>query len=301
MSERLVKTSDLTFSVLSEDSRSSARRGLLKTTRGGIDTPSFMPIGTYGAVKTLSPKELEEIGANVILGNAYHLYIRPGMGIIRAASGLHKFMAWEKPILTDSGGFQVFSLAKLRNISDEGVTFRSVLDGSEHFLTPEHSMEIQLELGSDIIMAFDECISGSADSEEIHKAVDRTAAWTQRCHRFLTENDKFSPSDTHFFPIVQGGTDETLRRESAHAVLQFAGSGIAIGGLAVGEEKGAMLETVKWMDTILPREKLRYLMGIGKPEDIIRAVSHGVDLFDPPYSQCPKRPIFYLGGEAQHS
>jgi queuine tRNA-ribosyltransferase len=189
-------------------------------------------------------------------------------------------MAWEKPILTDSGGFQVFSLAKLRNISDKGVTFRSALDGSEHFLTPERSMEIQLELGSDIIMAFDECVGGSADSEAIRKAVERTAAWTQRCHRFLTENDSFSPSDTHFFPIVQGGTDETLRRESADTVLPFAASGIAIGGLAVGEDKEAMLETIKWMDTILPREKLRYLMGVGKPEDIIRAVSEGVDLFD---------------------
>ncbi len=274
------KPPDLNFSVFSEDSRSSGRTGLLKTSRGGIETPAFMPIGTYGAVKTLSPKELQESGADVILGNTYHLYLRPGMEIIRAVSGLHKFMAWRKPILTDSGGFQVFSLAKLRNVSNEGVTFKSAFDGSEHFLTPERSMEIQLELGSDIIMAFDECVSGSADTETIRKAVDRTAAWTQRCHHFLTENDSFSPSDTHFFPIVQGGTNETLRRESADTVLPFAKSGIAIGGLAVGEEKEAMVETVNWMDTILPREKLRYLMGVGKPEDIIRAVSHGIDLFD---------------------
>ncbi|MEE2876839.1 MAG: tRNA guanosine(34) transglycosylase Tgt [Candidatus Neomarinimicrobiota bacterium] len=272
--------SDLSFSRLSEDSGTSARTGLLNTGRGDIDTPTFMPIGTYGAVKTLSPRELKEAGADVILGNTYHLYIRPGMEIIRAANGLHKFMAWDRPILTDSGGFQVFSLAKLRKISDEGVTFTSTLDGSEHFLTPERSMEMQLELGSDIIMAFDECAGGGADNETVHKAVLRTAAWTERCHHFLKASDAFSSSCAHFFPIVQGGTDKALRKESAETVLPFARSGIAIGGLAVGEEKEAMFETIELMDSVLPSEKLRYLMGVGKPEDIIRAVSLGVDLFD---------------------
>ena len=239
-----------------------------------------MPIGTYGAVKTLSPKDLDEAGADVILGNTYHLYLRPGMEIIGAAGGLHKFMAWEKPILTDSGGFQVFSLAKLRKISDEGVTFKSTLDGSEHRFTPERAMEIQLALGSDIIMALDECAPGGADCETVRKAVARKASWTERCHTFLEEGDQFLRSGAHFFPIVQGGADEALRRESAETVLPFAGSGIAIGGLAVGEEKVPMFETVELMNSVLPREKLRYLMGVGKPEDIIRAVSLGVDLFD---------------------
>ncbi len=239
-----------------------------------------MPIGTYGAVKTLSPKDLDEAGADVILGNTYHLYLRPGMEIIGAAGGLHKFMAWEKPILTDSGGFQMFSLAKLRKISDEGVTFKSTLDGSEHRFTPERAIEIQLALGSDIIMALDECAPGGADCETVRKAVARTASWTERCHTFLEEGDQFLRSGAHFFPIVHGGADEALRRESAETVLPFAGSGIAIGGLAVGEEKVPMFETVELMNSVLPREKLRYLMGVGKPEDIIRAVSLGVDLFD---------------------
>jgi len=250
------------------------------TSRGEIPTPAFMPIGTYGAVKTLSPRDLKEVGADVILGNTYHLYLRPGMDIIKDAGGLHKFMAWESPILTDSGGFQIFSLAELRKISDDGVIFTSTLDGSEHFLTPELSMEIQLMLGTDIIMAFDECPPGGSDDATLRGAVKRTEKWADRCYKFLQGNKGFGESGPHFFPIVQGGVDEELRKQSAETVLPFAQTGIAIGGLAVGEEKEAMFETVVLMNDILPRDKLRYLMGVGKPEDIINAVLKGIDLFD---------------------
>lgn len=270
----------MSFRIGVEDDSSSARIGCLTTSRGDIPTPAFMPIGTYGAVKTLSPRDLKQTAADVILSNTYHLYLRPGMEIIRAAGGLHDFMAWDRPILTDSGGFQVFSLTKLRKISDEGVTFTSALDGSEHFLTPELSMEIQVTLGSDIIMAFDECAPGSADVKAVSSAVRRTELWTRRCYHRLKENGSFAESGAHFFPIVQGGTDEKLREVSAELVVPFAESGIAIGGLAVGEEKDAMFETVGLMDTLLPRDKLRYLMGVGKPQDIVRAVSNGIDLFD---------------------
>ena len=268
------------FTVESEDTASSARVGHLVTSRGEIPTPAFMPIGTYGAVKTLSPRNLKEVGADIILGNTYHLYLRPGMDIIKDAGGLHKFMAWERPILTDSGGFQIFSLAELRKISDDGVIFTSILDGSEHFLTPELSMEIQLTLGTDIIMAFDECPPGGSDDATLTGAVNRTEKWADRCYKFLQENEGFGESGPHFFPIVQGGVDEELRKQSAETVLPFAQSGIAIGGLAVGEEKEAMFETVVLMNNILPRDKLRYLMGVGKPEDIINAVLRGIDLFD---------------------
>ena len=268
------------FTVESEDTASSARVGHLVTSRGEIPTPAFMPIGTYGAVKTLSPRDLKEIGADVILGNTYHLYLRPGMDVIKDAGGLHKFMAWESPILTDSGGFQIFSLAELRKISDDGVIFTSILDGSEHFLTPELSMEIQLTLGTDIIMAFDECPPGGSDDATLRGAVKRTENWADRCYKFLQGNKGFEELGPHFFPIVQGGVDEELRKQSAETVLPFAQSGIAIGGLAVGEEKEAMFETVVLMNNILPRDKLRYLMGVGKPEDIINAVLRGIDLFD---------------------
>ena len=268
------------FTVESEDTASSARVGHLVTSRGEIPTPAFMPIGTYGAVKTLSPRDLKEIGADVILGNTYHLYLRPGMDVIKDAGGLHNFMAWESPILTDSGGFQIFSLAELRKISDDGVIFTSILDGSEHFLTPELSMEIQLTLGTDIIMAFDECPPGGSDDATLRGAVKRTENWADRCYKFLQGNKGFEELGPHFFPIVQGGVDEELRKQSAETVLPFAQSGIAIGGLAVGEEKEAMFETVVLMNNILPRDKLRYLMGVGKPEDIINAVLRGIDLFD---------------------
>ena len=270
----------MTYKVIKKDSNSSARMGLLKTFRGEINTPAFMPIGTYGAVKTLSPKDLKEIGAEIILSNTYHLYLRPGLKIINQAKGLNSFMGWRKPILTDSGGFQVFSLAKLGKINDEGVVFKSALDGSEHFLTPELSMKIQLTLGSDIIMSFDECVPGNANRKIVEKAVKRTTAWTRKCHNYLRVNNSLLSSGPLFFPIIQGGTDKILRSESLDRILPYSDSGIAIGGLAVGENKDKMFEIVEKMDKDIPQDKLRYLMGVGKPEDILRAVSLGIDLFD---------------------
>ena len=239
-----------------------------------------MPIGTYGAVKTLSPQELVTAGASIILGNTYHLYLRPGMDLIHQSGGLHSFMAWEKPILTDSGGFQVFSLAKLRKLSDEGVVFKSTLDGSEHLMTPEISMEIQRLLGSDIIMAFDECPPGDATRSEVEAAVVRTTKWAQQCADYLEENPPLYGKASTFFPIVQGGIHHDLRSRSAEQLVPLADVGIAMGGLAVGEEKSAMFDILGTIDELLPEDKARYLMGVGKPEDMVRAVAAGVDMFD---------------------
>ena len=270
----------MAFKVLRKETNTSARAGVLKTSQGKINSPAFMPIGTYGAVKTLTPKNLEEAGAEIILSNTYHLYLRPGLDVIEKAKGLNRFMGWKKPILTDSGGFQVFSLAKLGKINDEGVLFKSALDGSKHFLTPELSMEIQLKLGSDIIMSFDECVPGRANKKVVKKAVERTTGWTKRCHDYLMKNDDLSSSNPLFFPIIQGGTDKKLRNESLDRISPFSNSGIAIGGLAVGEDKEKMFEIVEEMDKNISQEKLRYLMGVGKPEDILIGVSLGIDLFD---------------------
>ena len=270
----------MNFSIQEQDAKTSARFGILATDRGDISTPVFMPIGTYGAVKTLSPQELVTAGASIILGNTYHLYLRPGMDLIHQSGGLHSFMAWEKPILTDSGGFQVFSLAKLRKLSDEGVVFKSSLDGSEHLMTPEISMETQRLLGSDIIMAFDECPPGDATRSEVEAAVVRTTKWAQQCADYLEENPPLYGKASTFFPIVQGGIHHDLRSRSADQLVPLADVGIAIGGLAVGEEKSAMFDILGTIDELLPEDKARYLMGVGKPEDMVRAVSAGVDMFD---------------------
>jgi queuine tRNA-ribosyltransferase len=270
----------MNFSIQEQDAKTSARFGILATDRGDISTPVFMPIGTYGAVKTLSPQELVTAGASIILGNTYHLYLRPGMDLIHQSGGLHSFMAWEKPILTDSGGFQVFSLAKLRKLSDEGVVFKSTLDGSEHLMTPEISMETQRLLGSDIIMAFDECPPGDATRSEVEAAVVRTTKWAQQCADYLEENPPLYGKASTFFPIVQGGIHHDLRSRSADQLVPLADVGIAIGGLAVGEEKSAMFDILGTIDELLPEDKARYLMGVGKPEDMVRAVASGVDMFD---------------------
>ncbi|MDP6396786.1 MAG: tRNA guanosine(34) transglycosylase Tgt [Candidatus Marinimicrobia bacterium] len=270
----------MNFSIQEQDAKTSARFGVLATDRGDISTPVFMPIGTYGAVKTLSPQELVTAGASIILGNTYHLYLRPGMDLIHQSGGLHSFMAWEKPILTDSGGFQVFSLAKLRKLSDEGVVFKSTLDGSEHLMTPEISMEIQRLLGSDIIMAFDECPPGDATRSEVEAAVVRTTKWAQQCADYLEENPPLYGKASTFFPIVQGGIHHDLRSRSAEQLVPLADVGIAMGGLAVGEEKSAMFDILGTIDELLPEDKARYLMGVGKPEDMVRAVAAGVDMFD---------------------
>ena len=268
------------YSITHFDKKTSARTGVITTDHGNIQTPVFMPVGTIGAVKTFSPHELEGLGADIILGNTYHLYLRPGTDIIHEAGGLHTFSNWTKPMLTDSGGFQVFSLANLNKITDEGVEFQSHLDGSSHNLTPEKSMGIQRFLGSDIIMAFDHCPPGKADSKEVIKAVKRTSDWFKRCKIYLRNNPSLYSHDQTLFPIIQGGVDKEMRRISIEGLVEQADSGIAIGGLAVGEEKNAMFDTIDFCDSLLPKDRPRYLMGVGKPTDIVRAIRLGVDMFD---------------------
>ena len=268
------------FNVLKTDVNSSARTGIINTDHGEIQTPIFMPVGTHGAVKTVTPSELKTVNAQIILGNTYHLYLRPGTELINITGGLHKFMGWDLPILTDSGGFQVFSLARLNKISNEGVEFQSHLDGSSHFLTPEKSMEIQQYLGADIIMAFDQCPPSDADLTTIKSAVNRTKIWIDRCKRYLKENQPVYNWEQTMFPIVQGGVSPELRKQSAEDMVPYAQCGMAIGGLAVGEEKPAMFEMIELMDELLPKDQPRYLMGVGTPSDLIQAVSRGVDMFD---------------------
>ena len=268
------------FSIQKTDTYSKARTGTLITEHGKIETPVFMPVGTVGAVKTFSPEELNGINSQIILGNTYHLYLRPGTPIIKKAGGLHSFLSWNRPILTDSGGFQVFSLAKLNKISENGVEFQSHLDGSKHMFTPEISMQIQRDLGSDIIMAFDDCPPGDADHDTVKNAVKRTTDWMKRCHKWLSDNPERYGYKQVVFPIIQGGTDHVLRRISTEQLSLYSTSGMAIGGLAVGEEKSAMLDTVEYCDEILPNDQPRYLMGVGRPSDIVAAVKRGVDMFD---------------------
>ncbi|MFH1852336.1 MAG: tRNA guanosine(34) transglycosylase Tgt [Candidatus Neomarinimicrobiota bacterium] len=270
----------MNFKISSSDSGSSARTGTLTTDHGEIPTPIFMPVGTAGAVKSLDPQALETAGARIILGNTYHLYLRPGTEIINAAGGLHRFMNWERPLLTDSGGFQVFSLAKMNRISDDGVEFQSHLDGSRHFFNPAVSMEIQRNLGSDIIMAFDQCPPSDSGFAVAEEAVARTARWVGESRRYLDDNQSLYGHEQTLFPIVQGSIYEELRRRSVTEVLPFATCGVAIGGLAVGEEKGAMFDMIELLDGLLPNDQPRYLMGVGRPTDLLQAVRRGVDLFD---------------------
>ncbi|MCS5625694.1 MAG: tRNA guanosine(34) transglycosylase Tgt [Candidatus Marinimicrobia bacterium] len=268
------------FTIVHSDRGTSARRGILKTNHSEIHTPVFMPIGTQGAVKTIDPEVLTKLDAQIILGNTYHLYIRPGHELIHKAGSLHSFMNWENSILTDSGGFQVFSLARLNKISDEGVEFQSHLDGSRHFFTPEVSMNIQRHLGSDIIMAFDECPPGQAEESIVEKAVERTTLWMGECHEYLENNGPLFDWQQTLFPIVQGSIYESLRKRSAEELMPFAKCGMAIGGLAVGEEKNAMFKTIEQMHGILPQDQPSYLMGVGRPTDLVKSVQLGVDMFD---------------------
>ena len=268
------------FTVQNSDSNTSARTGILKTDHGEIETPICMPVGTVGAVKTMAPEELKDIDSQIILGNTYHLYLRPGIDVVNEAGGLHKFNSWDKPILTDSGGFQVFSLARLNKISDKGVEFQSHLDGSRHLFTPEFSMEIQRNLGADIIMAFDECPAGDSDDRTVRDAVERTTGWMKRCHDWLNGNPELYDFEQTVFPIIQGAVNHELRRKSAEELFQYSTCGMAIGGLAVGEEKNAMMDTVEFCDTVLPKDQPRYLMGVGKPSDLLKSVRRGVDMFD---------------------
>lgn len=260
------------FQVLKKEG--SARLGKLTTAHGVVETPVFMPVGTQGTVKAMAPEELHAIGAGMVLGNTYHLYLRPGSDVVREAGGLHRFMHWDGPILTDSGGYQVFSLAPLRRITPEGVIFRSHIDGSEHLFTPEKVVAIQQDLGSDVAMVLDECPPYPCPREKVREAVDRTTAWAKRS---LPAGGKVEQA---VFGIIQGGVYRDLREESARQLVSLGFPGYAIGGLSVGEPKELMLAALDWTVPLLPEDKPRYLMGVGAPVDIVEAVARGVDMFD---------------------
>ena len=249
----------------------------MTTPHGVVETPVFMPVGTQGSVKALSQEDLRAIDATIILGNAYHLYLRPGTETLEAAGGLHRFMNWDRPILTDSGGFQVFSLGHLNKVTPEGVTFQSHIDGSRHLFTPEKAIDIQVSIGADIMMCFDECTSYPATREDAAESLRMTADWATRCKARWQEREAASQA---LFGIVQGSTYEDLRRESAQRTVDIDFPGYAIGGVSVGESKEEMAAAVEWTAPLLPRNKPRYLMGVGPPEDILEAVQRGVDLFD---------------------
>jgi queuine tRNA-ribosyltransferase len=265
------------FEVLKTDP-SGARLGRLETPHGVIDTPAFLPVGTAGTVKGLTQGQLEDLGAQIVLANTYHLYLRPGHERIRALGGLHRFMAWPRPILTDSGGYQVFSLAELRKVTDEGVTFRSHLDGSEHFFSPERALEVEIALGADLIMVLDECIALPAGEAETRAAALRTLEWARRSREDFAAHG--NPQRQMLFAIVQGGASAALRRENAQALVALDFPGYAVGGLAVGEPHETTCAMMEAVAEILPRDRPRYLMGVGKPEDIADYVMRGVDLMD---------------------
>lgn len=264
------------FEVLNTSPISRARRGRLHTPHGVIETPVFMPVGTQATVKTLSQEELEQLGFQIILSNTYHLYLRPGDERIARLGGLHRFMRWERAILTDSGGFQVFSLAKLRTIDDDGVTFRSHIDGSEHRFTPERAVQIQRNLGSDIMMAFDECPPYPASRDEVARATERTYRWALRCRAAW----QAQPNAQALFGILQGGVYDDLRLMSLQQITELDFPGYAIGGVSVGEPVDDMRRVVELVAPRMPADKPRYLMGVGTPDDILHAVQHGVDMFD---------------------
>ena len=260
----------------------NARRGTLKTAHGQVQTPFFMTIGTVGAIKGLLPSEVRELGGQVILSNTYHLHLRPGEDVVEKAGGLHKFMNWEGPILTDSGGYQVFSLSGIRKLSEEGVEFQSHLNGDRIFLTPEKAVEIQLKLGSDIIMVLDECPAADKDRSYIEKSLELTTRWAERCkQQFSVISDQFSEKDRKLlFAIVQGGMHPDLRKKSAQQLMEIGFDGYAIGGLSVGEPNEVMYQMLDEVTPVLPKDKPRYLMGVGTPQDILEAVERGVDMFD---------------------
>jgi queuine tRNA-ribosyltransferase len=269
------------YTLLHRCENSNARAGIMTTAHGQIETPVFMPVGTAGSVKGVHVKELDEdIKAQIILGNTYHLYLRPGMDIMEKAGGLHKFNGWSKPILTDSGGFQVFSLGDIRKLTEDGVRFQSHIDGSYHIFTPENSIDIQRTIGADIIMAFDECTPGNADYQYAKKSLELTQRWLTRCiDQFSKTQPKYGYDQT-LFPIVQGCIYPDLRKAAAEFVTQFNSDGYAIGGLAVGEKEEVMYSMIEVVNEILPKNKPRYLMGVGTPVNILEAIDRGVDMFD---------------------
>ena len=269
------------FNLLHTDTKTAARAGLLSTDHGTIETPIFMPVGTEGTVKAVHQHELsDDIRAQIILGNTYHLYLRPGIDILQEAGGLHKFIGWNKPILTDSGGFQVFSLTGIRKLSNDGCEFRSHIDGSKHFFSPERVMDIERAIGADIMMAFDECPPGTADYSYAAKSLELTHSWLERCFRRFDDTKPLYGHTQSLFPIVQGCVYKDLRQQSARFVSSFPADGYAIGGLAVGEPTETMYEMIDVVNNILPTDKPRYLMGVGTPQNLLEAISRGVDMFD---------------------
>jgi queuine tRNA-ribosyltransferase len=270
-----VRALAVTYEHIKTCKQSGARLGRVHTPHGSFDTPAFMPVGTQATVKTMSPEELKEMDAGIILGNTYHLFLRPGHELIRRAGGLHKFMNWDRAILTDSGGFQVFSLSENRKISEEGVEFRSHLNGDKLFLSPEKAMEIQNALGSDIMMAFDECPPYPATYEYVKQSTERTSRWAERC---LASHAR--KSDQALFAIVQGGMHEDLRKQSVADLTSMDFPGYAIGGLSVGEPKRLMYEVLDYTTPLLPADKPRYLMGVGSPDALIEGAIRGIDMFD---------------------
>lgn len=267
--------SEFKYALLHKDAHSQARRGQIGTRRGVIETPVFMPVGTQGTVKGMLPEALKEIGAQIILGNTYHLYLRPGHELIQRLGGLHRFMQWDRPILTDSGGFQVFSLGDMRKITEQGAAFQSHLDGSRHLLTPELSIEIQLALDADIVMVFDECIPHPAERSYIVDSTNRSARWGKRCREALPAG-----SAAALFGIVQGGMELDLRRQSAEQLLEIGFEGYALGGLSVGEEISLMYDMMEYSLPLLPEDHPRYVMGVGTPENLIEGIARGCDMFD---------------------
>ena len=289
----------LRFEIVAEDKATGARAGLLHTPHGTVETPVFMPVGTAGSVKGMTQAQLEELGVQILLSNTYHLYLRPGHEIIRDLGGLHRFMSWPHPILTDSGGFQVMSLKGLGRVTEDGVWFKSHLDGSSHFLSPERAVEVQCALGADIIMTLDECVEYPASREALHRAVKLTERWAGRAKEKLSAirsqpsanetlssnqsqiaNHKSQISSPSLFGIVQGGVDKDLRRESVEGLLKLNFEGYALGGFSVGEPKEEMYEAVEYSGRLLPRDRPRYLMGVGTPEDLVECVARGIDMFD---------------------
>ncbi len=263
------------FSLIKKDPASSARLGKFTTPHGEVNTPVFMPVGTQATVKTLSPSDLVDLGAEIILSNTYHLFLRPGHELIQEFGGIQKFMGWNRPVLTDSGGFQVFSLAELRKITEEGVTFQSHIDGgAKHFITPEYAVEIQEKLGADIIMAFDECIPYPATRDYAQESLERTLRWAKRC------SDAKKDTGQALFGIVQGSMYPDLRKHSSETLVDIGFDGYAIGGLSVGETKPVMYEMIEASVPFFPEDRLRYLMGVGTPEDLVEGVDRGIDMFD---------------------
>ena len=277
----LRKIRAMNFNIISNDPKSAARAGVLNTDHGLIETPIFMPVGTAGTVKACHIRDVhDEVKAQIILGNTYHLYLRPGLEVLEAAGGLHKFNGWDRPILTDSGGFQVFSLTGIRKMKEEGVTFQSHIDGSRHLFTPEKVMDIQRSIGADIIMAFDECTPGTADYQYAKPSMERTHRWLDRCFgRFNATEPKYGYEQA-LFPIVQGCVYRDLREQSAEYIASKNAVGNAIGGLAVGEPTEKMYEMIELVNAILPKDRPRYLMGVGTPANILEGISRGVDMFD---------------------